>query len=193
MSELLAEMSDYFDINDGFTKHVQKMKEAQKVAANVDVNLINDATLLRMGLETMYSCGLFEKAFDEWEEIDSSNHTWSEFQTHFQNVEENFHLKKKNHDKKGGVGQAHDVTQDDACVPCNDPDVNLSNIDTYLDNLAAVATQEKDVLDKLVSDDSKLVSQLEILTSKFNQLSNQSSTSTVNNIPMLNGKKLKFV
>ena len=54
ISELLNNMTSYFDINEGFTKHIEKMKEAQKTAATVDVNLINDATLLRMGIEAMY-------------------------------------------------------------------------------------------------------------------------------------------
>ena len=58
-------MNSYFDINEGFTKYVEKMKEAQKTAAIVDVNLINDATLLRIGIEAMYQCGLFDKALDE--------------------------------------------------------------------------------------------------------------------------------
>ena len=82
ISELLSNMEDYFDINEGFTKCVERMKEAQNIAATVDVNLINDATLLRMGIETMYDCGLFEKALDEWEESDKDNQTWAEFQTH---------------------------------------------------------------------------------------------------------------
>ena len=61
-------MTSYFDINEGFTKYIERMKEAQKTAATVDVNLINDATLLRMGIEAMYQCGLFDKALDEWED-----------------------------------------------------------------------------------------------------------------------------
>lgn len=56
----------YFDINEGFSKHIEKMKEVQKVAATVDPDLINDATLLRMGVESMCHCGLFEKALNYW-------------------------------------------------------------------------------------------------------------------------------
>ena len=52
-SELLTEMITYFDVNEGFSKCVEKMKEAQKVAATVDPDLTNDATLLRMGIEAM--------------------------------------------------------------------------------------------------------------------------------------------
>ena len=39
-------------------------------------------------------------------------------------------------------------------------------MDTYLDNLAAAATQEKDVLDKLVNNNEKLNTLLETLTNK---------------------------
>ena len=45
-SKLLANMIDYFDINEGFTGYIERMKEAQKIATTVDINLINDATLL---------------------------------------------------------------------------------------------------------------------------------------------------
>ena len=61
ISELLNNMASYFDFNEGFKKHIERMKEAQKTAATIDVNLINDANLLRMGIEDMCDCGLFDK------------------------------------------------------------------------------------------------------------------------------------
>ena len=70
------------------------MKEAQKIAATIDSNLINEATLLRMEIETMHDCGLFEESLDEWEECQTGNETWEEFQNHFQVAEEKFKLKK---------------------------------------------------------------------------------------------------
>ena len=82
-------MTSYFDINEGFTKYIERMKEAQKTAATVDVNLINDATLLRMGIEDMYQCGLFDKALDEWEDRSNLDQTWDDFINHFQDAEEN--------------------------------------------------------------------------------------------------------
>ena len=45
------------------------VKEPQKIAATIDKELINDAMLLRMSIEAMHECGLFEKALDEWEEF----------------------------------------------------------------------------------------------------------------------------
>ena len=83
------------------------MKEAQKTAATVDVNLINDATLLRMGIEAMYQCGLFDKALDEWEDRSNLDQSWEDFINHFQDAEERFNLKKNIHDKKGGIGRAN--------------------------------------------------------------------------------------
>ena len=61
---------------------------------------------------------------------------------------------------------------------------------TYLDNLDAAVTQEKDVLDTLVSNNEKLVDQLEKLTNKFDQLSSSNNGASFNNsnVPMLNGK-----
>ena len=64
----------------------------------------------------------------------------------------------------------------------------------YLDNLADTATQEKDVLDRLFSNNEKLVDQLERLINKFDQLSsnNNGNHNNNSNVPMVNGKRLKF-
>ena len=116
ISELLAEMGNYFDINEGFASYIEKMKNAQKIATTVDANLINNATLLRMDIESMHNCGLFEKALDEWEDLDTLHHTWTEFQVHFQDAEEKYHLKQKIHDKKGSIGHAHTVLENNKVV-----------------------------------------------------------------------------
>ena len=193
ISELLSEMSSYFDINDGFARYLERMKEAQKTASTIDVNLINDATLLRMGIEAMYECGLFEKALDDWEELTKSQQTWSEFQTHFQEAEEKFNLKKNINDKKGGLGRANSVKPEDICAPCTSQVLDVSKMDAHLDNLAAAATQEKDVLEQLVTNNSSLVKQLEVLTTKVQQLSGQGHSSRTSDTPMINGKRMKFV
>ena len=67
MSEILTNIASYFDINEGFAKCIERMKEAQKIAAIIDANLINDATLLRMRIEAMCNFGLFDKVPDQWE------------------------------------------------------------------------------------------------------------------------------
>ena len=190
-------MSSYFDINEGFARYLEKMKEFQKIAATVDKELINNATLLRMGIEAMHECGLFEKALDEWEEISSSNQNWDVFQFHFQDAEEKFNLKKKIHDKKGGISQANLASEENNCAPFEEQQCEVSTLDACLDNLAAAATQEKDVLEKLVNNNINLITQLTALTSKFGELSNQqnggNSGGNSNGTPMLNGKKLKFI
>ena len=66
---------------------------------------------------------------------------------------------------------------------------------TFLDHLAAASTQENLILEKCLTNNEKLITQLETLTSKFDQLSiNTNSTTTSNStVPMFNGKNLKFV
>ena len=102
-------------------------------------------------------------------------------------------MKKKIHDKKGGLGQAHLVQDNDICSRCTSPTLDIAKMDACLDNLTAAATQEKDVLDKLVTNNASLIKQLETLTSKFQQLSSQSQSYSDSSTPMLYGKKLKFV
>ena len=136
-------MSSYFDTNDRFARYVENVKEVQKIVATVDTDLINNETLLRMGIEAMCECGLFEKELDEWEELSSSSQTRDEFQAHFQDSEEKFNLKKKIHDKKRGISQANLVLEEDNFIPCKSQQFDINKMDSYLDNLEAAASQEK--------------------------------------------------
>ena len=140
-------------------------------------------------------CGLLDKSLDEWEELSSIDQTWEDFVAHFQNSEEKFNLKKIIHDKKGNVGRANEVEEVEESVTYENQNYDINNLNTHLDNLAVAVTQEKDVLDISVSNNEKLVNQLETLTKKFDQLSiNNNGTSTSNStVTMLNGKRLKFV
>jgi len=69
------------------------MKNAQTIATAVDKDLINDETLLQIGVDAIYECGLFEKALDKWEELDKTEQTWENFQMHFIATKEKFNLK----------------------------------------------------------------------------------------------------
>jgi len=64
ITELMGEMKHY-DVNEGMSKYFEKMKNAQTIATAVDRDLINDTTLLQIGLDAMYECGLFQKVLDE--------------------------------------------------------------------------------------------------------------------------------
>ena len=48
--------------------------------------------------------------------------------------------------KKEGISQANLVLKEDNCIPSDT--VCFSKMDTYLDNLAAPTTQEKDILEQ---------------------------------------------
>ena len=148
-----------------------------------------------MGTESMYNCGMFDKALDEWEEHSTLDQSWEDFITHFQNAEEKFNLKKNIHDKKSGIGRANSEEEIEEIEAYENQDYDVNNISTHLDNLAAASTQEKDVLDRLVSNNKKLVDQLERLTNKFDQLSsnNNSNRNSNSTVTMINGKRLKFV
>ena len=74
------------------------MREVQKVAAAVDPNLINDAALLRMGVEDACECGLFDKSLDKWEEITSGFQKWTVFKRIFRIPKKNS-IGKKARDK----------------------------------------------------------------------------------------------
>ena len=88
-----------------------------------------------------------------------------EFQVHFSDAEENFHFKKRIHDKKGGIGNTNAAVNNTAYE--DDNTYPLESVNLYLGNLAAAATQEKAVLGDLVSNNANLIVQLEMLTKKY--------------------------
>ena len=75
ISELLVDMAGYYDMNEGFMKCIEQMKEAQKTASTIDANLINNAALLRLGIEAMHEYSLFEKVLYEWKELTKAQQT----------------------------------------------------------------------------------------------------------------------
>ena len=52
-----------------------------------------------------------------------------------------FNFMKNIHDKKGGISQANLALEDNNCIPCESQQFDVSKMYTYLDNLAATATQ----------------------------------------------------
>ena len=94
-----------------------------------------------------------------------------EFQDHFQDAEEKFNLKRKIHDKNGGINQANLLLEEDYWVPCEGQKFDINKMYSYIDNLASALTQEKDVLEKLVNNNTDVITQLAELTNKFEKLS----------------------
>ena len=80
ITKSLTKMKDYYDVNNAFNRCIEKMKKAQKVVSNTDVNLINDVTLFRLGIEEMCEFSSLDKNLDEWEELSKSNKIWDIFQ-----------------------------------------------------------------------------------------------------------------
>ena len=73
-------MKECYDVNEGFIRHIKNIAKVQKVSSTADVNLRNDATLLRLGVEAMHQCSLCDETLDEWTELSKSNKKWDVFQ-----------------------------------------------------------------------------------------------------------------
>ena len=56
-------------------------------------------------------------------------------------------MKQHINTKKGSLGRANSVRLEDMHEPYPKQTFSMSKMDTYLDNLAAAITQEKDVLE----------------------------------------------
>jgi len=98
--------------------------------------------------------------------------------------------------KKGSIGQANAAEEEHTQTSTNQTNINaafdVSQMDSYLNNLEAAATAEKNVLDKLVKNNEKLIDQLAKLTAKFESLSSPNNSQTGDK-PKYKGKNLLFV
>ena len=56
------------------------------------------------------------------------------------------------------------MLEEDNCALCEDQQFDIKGMDSYLDNLEAAATQEKEMIEKLVNDNKNLITQLEAFT-----------------------------
>ena len=64
ISELLTNMKDHCDTNEGFPRHIEKIKKSQKETSTIDVNLIDNAKLLGLGIKAMHDYGCHNKVLD---------------------------------------------------------------------------------------------------------------------------------
>ena len=87
----------------------------------------------------MHARGSHDKALDKWEELRKSNQTWDMFQDWFYNAEEKFNVKRNVHNKKGSLNHDNVATHGDNEKVPEDDQIDISKMDTCLDNLAAAA------------------------------------------------------
>ena len=93
----------------------------------------------------------------------------------------------------GGIGSANAVEEVYSRYHHEQQEFDINKIDACLNNVSAAASQKKDVLDKLVNTNKKLIAQLQTLTNKHNQLSGDEKGSSNDGTSTLKGKNLKFV
>ena len=72
-------MDSYYNVNKELSKYIKKIKEAQKIVANVNTFLITNATFLRMGMNAMYATHLFLLDTRDWQKKPDKKKTWVNF------------------------------------------------------------------------------------------------------------------
>ena len=88
----------------------------------------------------------------------------------FLNSEEKFNIKRNIHDEKGTLNHDNEETCEDNWESPEEDQFGVSRMRTYLGNLVAVDATWKDALDRLMTNNEKLVKELGKLNIFFDNL-----------------------
>jgi hypothetical protein len=163
---LPTEMLSYYAQADGIPEYINMLEEAQRKLACANLPMSDDQ-LLAIALTSILASGHYPRPTDEWEALARNNKTWTAWKTHYRAA----HIAHKRQMLAAGTtpvsGMANAVTNGDDTTILPD---TFSRLDSYLDNLAAAATNEQSTLAQLIENTATLTANIATLTTSVASL-----------------------
>jgi hypothetical protein len=163
---LTIQMSKYYKGMPGIPKYIFLLKDAQCKAARACLP-VNNQTLTVLASTALLPTDTVPCTTELWEELDPVNKTWAAWKTAYLAA----HKKRANRlrttggaDYLGSANSAHSTTLNPGL---------LDSIDNTLDNLASAASNEKAILEQLITSNSSLATSNSNLTNQVNTLCDQ--------------------
>ena len=190
------EMRQYHLEYEGIPEYINALEDAQRRAKRAGVNdeyVITDATLLLIASTAMLRTQQFPRVNDKWEDLSRTGKTWSRWKTMYKQAQAKARVKKlaaEGQDQfggmagagqhpRGGTSSGGTVVSPPAggILPVTaPPPPTAQELEGYFDNLAAAATNEKAVLDQLVSNNTKLAATNATLAAAVKSLQEEMKT-----------------
>jgi hypothetical protein len=139
------------------------LEEAQRKSVRAKLP-ISDEQLLAIAATAILGSNHFPRPTDEWEAKPIADKTWTNWKRHYRQA----HIARKRQMLAAGsptFGTANAVTAE----PTITPDT-FAQLDGYLNNLAAAATNEKSTLAQLVENNASLTASVAALTASVTSL-----------------------
>ncbi len=147
-------------------EYILLLKDIQRKAARACLPVTNQ-TLTVLASTALLAADTFPCTTELWEELDSADKTWATWKSAYLAA----HKKRANHlratggaDYLGQANSAHATTLNPGL---------LDSINNALDNLPSVATNEKAILEQLITSNSSLATSNSTLTNQVKTLHDQ--------------------
>jgi hypothetical protein len=160
---LHSEMMGYYAKAEGIPEYIDMLEEAQRKSVRAKLP-ISDEQLLAIAATAVLGSNHFPRPTDEWETKPVADKTWANWKRHYRNA----HIARKRQMLAAGsptFGTANTVTADATITPDT-----FAQLDGYLNNLAAAATNEKTTLAQLVENNASLTASVAALTASVASL-----------------------
>jgi hypothetical protein len=166
MVSLTIQMSKYYESTPDIPKYIFLLKDAQRKAARACLPITNQ-TLTVLASTALLAANTFPRTTELWEELDPVNKTWAAWKTAYLAA----HKRRANRlhatgwaEYLGHANSAHSTTLNPGL---------LDSIDYALDNLASAASNEKAILEQLITSNSSLATSNSNLTREVKTLRDQ--------------------
>eukprot|EP00804_Cyclotella_cryptica_P009042 CCRYP_003143-RA/>CCRYP_003143-RA protein AED:0.97 eAED:1.00 QI:0/-1/0/1/-1/1/1/0/306 len=149
-----------------FPEYINRLEDAQKKAAQANLPITND-WLAAIATMSLLAAGSFPKLRLDWDGLASADKTWPAWKTWALKAQKTLECEQRASGTRGDVFgsassaiAAHSTStaafHPTTASPSNNQLPTLSKLESHLDNMALAVTNEKAVLDSLVSSNDTL-------------------------------------
>ena len=152
------------------------LKDTQWQAGR-DSRTITDDTLLLFASTAMLTSERFPRANNDWEDRAERDKTWATWKLSYKQAHAKARFKDQAHEGSTKFGAANSAAHQEAHLPLNNQlegdSSDIKTLEGYFNNLAAAATNEKDVLKQLVLNNTTLATSNESLVALVKNQQNE--------------------
>ena len=138
---------------------------------------ISDETLLLFASTAMLTSEWFPRANDDWEDRAELDKTWAAWKLAYKQAHAKARVKAQAHEGSTNFGAANSAARPEDQLPLDTQhegsSVDINTLERYFNNLAAAATNKKDVLNQLVLNNTTLTNINESLVALMKKQANE--------------------
>ena len=160
---------------EGIPEYINMLKDAQRQAGRAG-RAISDNTLLLFASTAMLTSERFPRTNDAWEDRAEPEKTWAAWKLAYNQAHAKERVKAQAHRGNPKFGAANSAAHPEDQLPLDaqheGADENINTLEGYFTNLAAAATNEKELLNQLVLNNTTLTNSNESLVALVKKQAN---------------------